>query len=71
MTKSFRLSKFLTFFADQLLFGIRGKLEGITKYKVNSDEKRDLCNWICQNATKDDFKDFEKVFEVIEQTLLK
>ena len=50
---------------------IRGELKGKTKFDVNSDEKRNLCNWICLNATKNDFKDFDKVFQIIEETILK
>lgn len=36
------------------------------KWEINKDEKGNLCDWICQNGTKDDFKNFEKIFEIIE-----
>jgi len=36
------------------------------KWEINKDEKGNLCDWICENGTKDDFKNFEKIFEIIE-----
>ena len=49
---------------------IRGVERSIAKFKLNPDEKRNLCNWICENATADDFKDFEQVFQTIDDSLL-
>ena len=40
------------------------------KYEVNNDEKRNLCDWICKNWEKEDFKNFEKVFSIIEKFLI-
>ncbi len=40
-------------------------------YRVNKDKKGDLCNWICKNGTKDDFNNFEKIFEIIESIIQK
>ncbi|MDP2893525.1 MAG: AAA family ATPase [Sulfurimonas sp.] len=39
------------------------------KYDVNPDEKGNLCNWICENGTSEDFKHFDKVFEILEDFL--
>lgn len=32
---------------------------------VNKDEKGNICNWLCENGTAEDFKGFEKVFEIL------
>lgn len=51
---------------------IRGKKEIIPRSKsVNKNEKRNLCNWMCENGNFDDFKGFERIFEIIEQKLFK
>jgi len=49
---------------------IRGKTV-ITpkKYFVNSDEKGNLCNWLCENGTIEDFKNFEIIFEIFNEFL--
>ncbi|MFZ6008017.1 MAG: AAA family ATPase [Nitrospirota bacterium] len=39
------------------------------KHEVNKDEKGNLCDWLCKNGTKEDFKHFEKVFEIIEKII--
>lgn len=39
------------------------------KWEINKDEKGNLCDWICNNGTKNDFKNFEKIFEIIEQII--
>jgi hypothetical protein len=39
------------------------------KYDVNPDEKGSLCKWICENGTIEDFKHFNKVFEIFEDFL--
>lgn len=39
------------------------------KYDVNPDEKGNLCIWICENGTVDDFNNFDKVFEILEDFL--
>lgn len=38
-------------------------------FKIDSN-KQNICNWICQNGTKDDFKNFEKIFKIIEDILV-
>ena len=39
------------------------------KWEVNKDEKSNLCGWICQYGTKDDFINFEQIFEIIEKII--
>ena len=38
-------------------------------YEVNEDEKGNLCNWICENGTVNDFRDFKVIFKIIENIL--
>ncbi len=35
------------------------------KYQVNKDEKGNLCNWLCENGTKEDFSNFTQIFTII------
>lgn len=39
------------------------------KYEVNKDEKGNLCNWLCENGTIDDFANFKIIFEILEDFL--
>lgn len=39
------------------------------RWKVNKDEKRNLCDWITKNGTKEDFARFSLVFDIIENSL--
>lgn len=39
------------------------------KYEVNLDEKGNLCDWLCDNGTEEDFVNFKKIFEIIEHFL--
>lgn len=39
------------------------------KWEINKDEKGNLCDWVCENGTKDDFKEFEKIFKIIEEII--
>ena len=39
------------------------------RYDINPDEKGNLCDWLCQNGTKEDFIHFDKVFEIFEEFL--
>lgn len=36
-------------------------------WTVNEDEKTNLCDWICENATEKDFRDFEAVFDLLNE----
>ena len=38
-------------------------------WMVNGDEKRNLCDWLCENGTQDDFRHFHSVFEILVETL--
>ena len=38
-------------------------------WSVNQNEKRNLCNWLCQNGTHNDFRHFEPVFGVLEEVM--
>jgi len=38
-------------------------------WSVNQNEKRNLCNWLCQNGTHNDFRHFEPVFDVLEEVM--
>ena len=46
----------------------RGKDLIIPKtWKVNPDEKGNLCNWICKIGTREDFANFKKIFDFLER----
>lgn len=48
----------------------RGKPEKIPeKWEVNEDEKTNLCNWLCENGTKEDFQHFSKIFDLLREIL--
>jgi hypothetical protein len=34
-------------------------------WQVNKDEKSNLCDWIIQNGTKEDFKEFNMIFDLL------
>lgn len=38
-------------------------------WKVNRDEKRNLCDWLCANGTEDDFQGFLPLFDILEEVL--
>ena len=49
---------------------VGGKAESVPEdWAVNPDEKTNLCNWLCENGTADDFQGFEIVFELLENLL--
>ena len=39
------------------------------KWTVNEHEKMNLCNWLCENSTAEDFQGFEVVFELLEELI--
>ena len=48
----------------------RGKTVTIPeKWEVHDDEKTNLCNWLCENGTVEDFQHFQTAFELLEVTL--
>ena len=47
---------------------VRGKEVPVPEsWSVNDDEKRNLCDWLCDQGTYEDFRHFETVFETLEQ----
>ena len=38
-------------------------------WSVNKNEKTNLCNWLCENGTSEDFQHFQVIFDIIENTL--
>lgn len=39
------------------------------KWEINPDEKGNFCDWICSNGDKEDFKNFEQIFNIIEEII--
>ena len=39
------------------------------KWKVNEDEKKNLCDWLCEHGTDDNFKYFQVIFDLLEGIL--
>ena len=39
------------------------------RWEVNEDEKTNLCDWLCEKGTQEDFRGFEAVFKIIEDDL--
>ena len=39
------------------------------KWKVNEDEKLNLCHWLCENGTAEDFSHFQVVFDLLTEAL--
>ena len=38
-------------------------------WNINSNEKMNLCNWLCKNGSRDDFQGFNVVFDLLEELL--
>ena len=48
----------------------RGETRDIpAKWDLNKDEKTNLCNWLCAEGTKEDFKHFQVIFDLLEKIL--
>ena len=46
----------------------RGRRKTIPEqWKINQDEKSNLCDWLCENGTVEDFRGFDKVFDEFRQ----
>ena len=39
------------------------------EWTVNENEKANLCTWLCENGTADDFRDFLVIFQLLEEIL--
>ena len=49
---------------------IRGNVQAIPeKWVVNEDEKTNLCNWLCENGTPEDFQHFQVIFDLLKEVL--
>ena len=49
---------------------VRGETETIPEqWTINKDEKANLCNWLCENGTREDFKHFQVIFDIINDVL--
>lgn len=50
------------------------RIRGVEKvipdnFSINDNEKVNLCNWICENGTKEDFENFKVILEIINEFL--
>lgn len=53
---------------DEHVKTVRGHREKIPEsWTVNRDEKTNLCHWLCENGTIDDFREFRAIFEMLQQ----
>ena len=49
---------------------VRGVVKKIPeKWAVNEYEKTNLCDWLCENGTADDFQHFRVIFDMLEEIL--
>lgn len=49
---------------------VRGQTIAVPEeWKVNRNEKRNLCTWVCENGTADDFEKFSLAFDILEEVL--
>lgn len=49
---------------------VRGEEKSIpAKWDVNEDEKTNLCNYLCKHGTRDDFKHFQVIFDLLKKIL--
>ena len=49
---------------------IRGTCVNIPeKWSIDEDEKTNLCNWVCENGSRDDFQHFTMVFDLFDEIL--
>ena len=47
---------------------VRGQEEVVPEmWTVNSEEKRNLCDWLCENGGSQDFQGFQVVFEMLDE----
>ena len=48
----------------------RGEVHVVPEqWTVNDDEKKNLCDWICENGTAEDFASFTVVFDLLKDTV--
>ena len=39
------------------------------KWTINGDEKMNLCDWLCENCTQEDFRRFQGIFGLMEEVI--
>ena len=39
------------------------------KWAVTDSEKANLCDWLCENGTPEDFQHFNLIFDLVEEAL--
>ena len=50
---------------------VRGEPQTVPQsWTINSDEKTNLCDWLCENGTCEDFQCFELIFQLLNDDLL-
>ncbi|WP_081702916.1 AAA family ATPase [Desulfuromonas sp. TF] len=55
---------------EEQISRIRGETNTVPASKsVNKSEKGNMCDWLCENGSPDDFAGFEVVFQIIEQII--
>jgi len=62
-------SDFITVTSEYTVTGRGGSKTVPEKWEVHGDEKTNLCDWLCENGTVEDFQHFQTVFELLEVTL--
>ena len=46
---------------------VRGQPQTVPeKWTINEDEKTNLCEWLCENGTREDFRGFQVIFDLLE-----
>ncbi|WP_301195558.1 AAA family ATPase [Helicobacter rodentium] len=45
------------------------KIKKEKKYGINKECKMQVCDWLCENGTKEDFKNFESIIEILDNFL--
>ena len=49
---------------------VRGNPETVSEtWTIDGHEKTNLCNWLCEHGTEDDFQHFEVIFELLKELL--
>ena len=48
-------------------FSIIKDNDKIIDYKIKN--KQEICNWICENGTKEDFENFKAILDIIDEFL--
>lgn len=55
---------------EQAVTRIRGEIIKTPPVKsVNKDEKGNICTWLCENGEADDFVEFKRIFDIIEEVV--